>query len=171
MNIIKKALTITILASILVLTLPMSTMANPGLQVTNAIIFTDVLPGDTVTHTMNVSISTNDSPMDISIEVGELEGVDKVYSASNFITVDKSAFHLEPGQSQDITAYINVPPDVGNGGKYANIFIKQMSSGSGVQIAVAVNVGVYLTIKGSELIHGGEITEIVTNPTTRSVSE
>jgi hypothetical protein len=165
MRIIRRVFIGIVVSSILVLISPTFVVANPGLQVKNAIILTDVLPGNTYTHTMNVSLSENDSPMDITVDIGELEGVDKTYSARQFVTVNKTFFHLEPGQTQDIIANIQVPFDVGNGGRYAAIFIRQKSSGSGVQIAVGVDVGVYLTIKGSQLIHEGKIIDISTEPT------
>ncbi|MGA7728123.1 MAG: hypothetical protein WCA62_04635, partial [Dehalococcoidales bacterium] len=54
---------------------------------------------------------------------------------------------------------IQVPQNVGDGGRYAMINISEQSAnGSGVQTVAAVDVQVALTIKGSQLIHTGKIT-------------
>ncbi|MDO8491819.1 MAG: hypothetical protein Q7T04_07385, partial [Dehalococcoidia bacterium] len=131
-----------------------------GLRVTNPKLEADVSPGEVITHAMTVGIRETDSPMDIAVEVRGLGE----YSAANFITIDKPSFHLEPGDSQDVIATISVPSDVGDGGRYAVINIRQgQPTGQGpVGILVAVDVPVRLTIKGSTLSHTGKITEITT---------
>ncbi len=149
-----------LLVVMLLAVLPVSVTANPGLRVANAILVADVSPGGTVLHKMTVSLAAADSPMDLVVEVADIEHIESTYSARGFVTVDKASFHLEPGQSQEVTATVRIPSDVGNGGRYAMVIIRQKTTGTGVAIAVAVNVGVYLTIKDSQLIHKGKATEV-----------
>jgi len=149
-----------LVAIILLAAWPATAVANPGLRVENAICVADVSPGDTISHKMTVSLVETDSPMDLAVEVNDIDNVKSTYSARDFVTVDKTSFHLEPGESQDVTATVHIPSDVGDGGRYAVINLKQKPSGTGVAPVVAVNVRLYLTIKDSQLIHEGEITEV-----------
>ncbi|MBA7541393.1 hypothetical protein ES705_33705 [subsurface metagenome] len=142
---------------ILCILLPVQVLANPGLWVAGGRLVTDVSPGETLTHKMNVGIRENDSAMDIVVEVRDLGE----YSARDFITIDNPSFHLEPGESQDVTATINVPLEVGEGGRYAIISIAQKPVAvAGISSLVAVELPVRLTIIDSQLIHEGEITEV-----------
>ncbi len=137
--------------------LPVPVLANPGLWVADGRLVTDVSPGDTLTHKMSVGIRESDSAMDIAVEVRDLGE----YSARDFITIDNPSFHLEPGESQDVMATINVPLDVGEGGRYAIIRIAQKPAATkGISSLVAIEAPVRLTIKDSQLIHEGEITEV-----------
>ena len=77
--------------------------------------------------------------------------------------MDPSSFHLDPGQSQDITAIVTVPQNVGSGGYFALINIAEpptTTSDSNVAIVYSVGVPVFLTIKGSQLNQTGTITGI-----------
>ena len=151
--------------------------ANPGLTVNGALLITDVTAGQTLTHKIIVSISDKDSATDISVQVVGMQqsqaGASELlepskdtgdYSARAYITVDKESFHLEPGGSQELTATINIPSDVGAGGRYAIINIQTKPAGQGsVGVITAVNIPIYLTIKDSQLIHTGKITGITTS--------
>lgn len=163
------------LAAIIVLAaLPVTVMANPGLQVTNTILVTNVSPGQTLPFKMTVGIGASDPATNIAVQVaGIVQSLDGTngplaasedtspYSARSFISVDKSSFQLEPGASQDVTATINIPQDVGAGGRYAIIHIvTQPPAGGAVSIATAMDVPVVLTVTGSELVHIGKITEL-----------
>lgn len=146
--------------------------ADPGLKVGNAAIVITVSPGQTFTQKMTVSIGSNDPATNISVQVAGVQQSPEgayillnasqdtgPYSARSFISVDKSSFHLKPGGSQDVTVTIQIPQDVGDGGRYAIINIAtQPVAGAGVNIITAVNVPVYLTIQGSQLIQQGKIT-------------
>jgi hypothetical protein len=82
------------------------------------------------------------------------------YSAREYITVEPDSFHLEPGQSQDVVASIRIPQDVGSGGRYAIIYIHSAPAGEGqVAVVSAINTLVLLTIKDSQIVHEGRITE------------
>ena len=152
-------LTLVILVIVMLgILLPVQVLANPGLRVEGALLVTDVSPGETLTHKMNVGIRESDSAMDIVVAVRDLGE----YSARDFITIDNPSFHLEPGQSQDVIATIHVPSNVGVGGKYAIIRIAQKPvAGAGISSLVAIEAPVRLTIKDSKLIHKGEITEVI----------
>jgi hypothetical protein len=152
----------TVLVLLLFLTLSSIAIANPGLHVTNAILVAEVAPGDTITHKMEANIASSDSPMDLIVEVRDLENISEEYSARNFVTLEQTEYHLEPGIPQEIIATVHVPTDVGNGGRYAVVVIKQKPKETGVNIVVAVNVRLYLTVKESQLVHSGEITNIST---------
>jgi hypothetical protein len=171
----KKYLTLalTLAALLLGAVWPLPAMANPGLRVVGAKLDITVSPGEAITHRMNVGLGKDDSPMDIGVEVRDLG----TYSAKNFITIDNPSFHLEPGQSRDVTATINIPADVGDGGRYAIIGIAQKPApGVAIQSLVAIDVPILLTIKDSHLVHSGKIKEITcdevvsTQPTVISIT-
>jgi hypothetical protein len=168
---------LAVLPLILLVILALPVSANPGLTVSNAIWIADVSPGQTVTRSMTVSIGNDDPATDIAVQgLGMVEYADgslgaltpsednDIYSARSFITLDKDSFHLEPGGSENVTATIQIPQDVGAGGRYAMINIKTQAvpGGGGVKFATAVNVPVYLTIKDSQLVHTGSIIDIST---------
>jgi len=151
--------------------------AFAGLWVTGASLAAEVSPGDTLTHNFSVGIRETDPPMDIQIDVGGMgqslngtcQALDSsrdtnAYSARQFITLDKSSFHLDPGNSQKVVATIHVPRDTGAGGRYAviNVHSQPVSEGQ-VNMISAINIPIYLTIKGSQLIYAGRVTEISTS--------
>jgi len=156
-------------------------LSNSNLIVSGAIIEGDVVPGTTYTHTITVSTRSTDSPMDILVDIDGLgqtpDGAVQAlaatddasqFSARSFITVDNSSFHLDPGGSQQVNATITIPANAGDGGRYAVIYIHNQPVGSGqVGIVSAINVPVYLTIQGSQLIQTGKITGL---PTTKVLS-
>jgi hypothetical protein len=145
--------------------------AENGLRVQGAILQADVSPGQNLTHKMTVSIGTEDPATEITVRLGGygqalsgaselLETADNTdFSARAFITLDKESFHLEPGGSEVVTATIQVPLDVGAGGRYALINIKTgAAGGGGVGMITAVNVPIVLTVKDTTLTRQGEIT-------------
>lgn len=161
---------------LLLLAAPVS--ADPGLKVTGAKCTASVAPGQTITHRMTVGIGESDPAMDISVDVKgfgqSLDGTyqelgvqadTSPYSVREFITLDKRSFHLDPGESQQVTATISIPEDVGSGGRYALIYIHSKPTGEGsVGYVTAVDVPIALTISGTELIKTGEITDISVSP-------
>jgi hypothetical protein len=167
---------VTLIGALLSALIAIPASANPGLTVTNAVILATVAPGQTLTQKMAVSIAAADPAADMSVQVaglnqfpnGGYELLDashdtSEYSARQFVTVDKTSFHLDPGVPQELTATVQVPPDVGAGGRYAMIHIAtKPAAGAGVSMLAAVDVPVYLTIKDSQLIHTGNITGLST---------
>jgi hypothetical protein len=135
-------------------------------------VLANVSPGQTFSHEMKISIGSADPATNISVQVYGVQQSPEggyillsasqdtgPYSARPFVTVDSSSFHLEPGGSYDLAVTIQIPQDIGDGGRYAIVNIAtEPVAGAGVNIGTAVNVPVYLTIQGSQLIHQGEIT-------------
>jgi len=168
------------LALVVALSLALAAAPALGLSVSNALVVGNVKPGETYTHTMTVSIASGDAAADISVDVAGVQQLPNggyqlldafhdtgQYSARQFVTVDKAAFRLEPGGSEDITATVEVPQDVGDGGRYAMIHIvTQPVATAGVGMVSAVDVPVYLTVKDSQLIHTGEITGVTSGEIT-----
>ena len=155
--------------------------ANPGLNVTNAQIVVGVTPGETFQQTMTVSIGASDPATTITVQVAGvaqsssggyilLDSAQDTsqYSARTFVSVDQTSFQLQPGGSQDVTATIQVPQNVGDGARFAVInFATQPSAGSsGVNIITAVDVPVYLTINGSQMTQTGTVTGVTTGTIT-----
>ena len=173
-GIMTKRLFFLVPALALLPTLPV--LANPGLTVDGAILDTEVSPGNHE-HIMVVGIDKDDVATGIVVEVNgfgqQLDGVPRAlspevdtspYSASGFINVDKTSFHLEPGESKKVTATINIPTDVGDGGRYAVIQIRTAVPREGmVGIVSGITVPIFLTIRDSELVHEGKITKITTS--------
>jgi len=147
--------------------------ADPGLRVSGAVCEGEVVPGESYIHKITVSTRETDSAMDIQIDVmgwgQSLQGIARAlqasedtssYSAREYITVEPESFHLEPGQSQDVVASIRIPEDVGSGGRYAIIYIHSAPAGEGqVAVVSAINTLVLLTIKDSQIVHKGKMTE------------
>jgi len=168
---VKKVTTGLLIALALILTL--ATPVSAGLSVAGAKIQESVSPGQVKTYTINVGDTTSD-PMDVTVEVRGLgnyitgpiqalpaENDSSIYSARQFITASPASFHLEPGQSHDVTVTVNVPADVGDGGRYADIFIYTAPSGGGqIGVSLAVSAQVLLTINGSNLIKTGQILSV-----------
>jgi len=83
------------------------------------------------------------------------------------VTVDKAAFHLEPGGAENVTATVSVPQDIVGGGQYAMIHIAtKPAATAGVGVATAVDIPVYLTVNNGQLIHTGKITGVATGEIT-----
>jgi hypothetical protein len=131
-----------------------------------------IAPGGTATHPMMVSIGPREDPTDIEVEVygfgqrmdmgySSLNPADDTspYSARSFITLDKSSLHLEPNETKTINAQISVPANVGEGGRYAIIYIHALP-GKGKSVTTGVLVPVMVTIAGTKLTETGSITDL-----------
>jgi len=151
--------------------------ASSGLTVNNALILANVNPGQVLTQKITVNIDSADPAADVIVQVtgvaqtlnGSYVLLDASqdtgpYSARQFVSIDKNSFHVEPGGSQDIIATVQIPQNVGAGGRYAMInIVTAPVTGAGVSMREAVNVPVYLTIKGSQIINTGKITKVGTD--------
>jgi P pilus assembly chaperone PapD len=170
MSKMKKGLTSLALALSLLLVLAPPAFA--GLRVAGAKIEAIVAPGSQTAYEINVA-DTSDTPMEVAIEVkgyGDApSGVsildpdedNSPYSARGFLSVSPDTFHLEPGESRDVTVTAEIPADIGDGGRYAIIYIHTVApEGSSFATAAAVAARVLLTIEGSELIESGDISQI-----------
>lgn len=118
-----------------------------------------VSPGEVISRRLNARLRDTDKPMDITVKILDLGE----RSAKNFISIDNSSFHLEPGKFQDIVATITIPTSISGGGWYATIRVEEdTTNNSGVTGAVAVELPVRITVKNSTLTHEGRITEVRT---------
>jgi hypothetical protein len=176
----KRCLFLSLAAAAVLLCLSLAAVpasASSGMSLTPfASITADVTPGETLTHQMTLTLGDQDQAVDMAVDVmgfgisldGSAQAIAAVqdtspYSARSFISVDQGSFHLAPGGSQNITATIVVPADVGAGGRYAIIYFHQQQPAGGAGGAgslSAFNIPVLLTIKGSTLIHTGKISAV-----------
>jgi hypothetical protein len=149
-------------------------IASAGLLVGNAILEKDIAPGDHISHLMTVTTRDSDPSMDFKVEVmgygqspdgsnNELNASQDTspYTARPFLKVSTDSFHLDPGKSQQITLDGDIPKDVGSGSRYALVNIQSLPLGNqSVNVILAVDVPVRLTINGSEILNKGEIESI-----------
>ncbi len=165
----KKGIISIVLAICLLFALTSPVLAG-GLTVHGGKIETSVSPGNDYSYTMKVE-NTSDEPMDIGVEVKgygisanrdfialELAEDKSPYTARELLAVSPDNFHLEPGDSQVITVTAKIPPGIGDGGRYAIIFIHTAPKGEMVATISAIAARVLLTIDGSNLIHNSEVT-------------
>jgi methionine-rich copper-binding protein CopC len=145
-----------------------------GIKVLGSIYTGTIAPGSSAVHTMTISTQPDDSPMDLSVDVlglgqsgqqsntGLSAEMDKSpYSARTFITVSPQTFHLDAGGSQEVKATIAVPQNVGDGGRYAILTIRNAPVGNGsTAIVTAISVPVVVTIADSALTLKGTITDV-----------
>lgn len=168
----KKGIIGIVLAVCLLLALASPALAG-GLTVYGGKIETSVSPANDYSYTMKVA-NTSDAPMDIGVEVKGygissdrdfivLEPKDdkSPYTGRELLTVSPTNFHLEPGDSQVITCTAKIPPGIGDGGRYAIVFIHTTPPKSEMVATIsAIAARVLLTISGSKLDTNSEITEV-----------
>lgn len=157
----------------LCLTLALAQPALAGLTVAGAKIEAEVTPGSDYTATI-IATNTSDVPMDIAAEVkgygispsGSLRVLEpeedkSPYTARGFITVSPAVFCLDPGDSQDVTVTIKTPADVGDGARYAVVYIHTVPSAEhAITVISGIAARVLLTISGSNLVIDSEVTEV-----------
>lgn len=146
-----------------------------ALKVEGAKIMLDVVPDTNYVFPMAVSINPTDPASDYAVDIlgfGQsveggsytpLTAADDTgaYSARGLVTVDSPVIHIEPGQRKEFNAIIKVPPNVGDGGRYALIHIHPAATGGGqTAFATAIIVPVMLTIQNTKLAETGTITEM-----------
>lgn len=159
---------------IILLTSLLCTPVCAGLTVSGGKYMGEIAPGETIVQAITINSAPTDDPVDIWIDImGFGQSPDRSYvglpaqedtgqfSARSFITIDTNAFTLNPGESKRVKATINVPKDVGSGGRYAMIYIHTKPAGTGiVSIASAFGVPVMVTIKGQPFSETGSITDV-----------
>lgn len=153
-------------------------LAYPWLSVGDKGLSPEVSPGESYIQTLVVNLCKCDPATDVLVEVlgcGEnpdggvvplLPEEDKSpYSGRTFIQPDKITLHVESGETKPVNVTVTIPSDVGSGGRYAILrfttasFIAPLEEGM-VKIISAKLLPVKFTIKGSQLIHQGKITEV-----------
>ena len=152
----------------------LSSLPATAIKVGGSVYSGTIASGSSVVHTMNVSTNPGDPPMDLMVDVLGLaqnpelssfgispEKDTNPYSARTFITVSPKTFHLEPGGSQVVTATITVPQNVGDGGRYAMLTIRNAPIGSGKTLIVtAISVPVIVTITDTVKTMTGKIISV-----------
>lgn len=156
-----------------------------GFGVSGAVFKGDVSPGQELVHEISVSNDVDSAPQNMVAEVYgfamnenganvELSPGDDTgpYSARSFLSVEPNSFVLEPGERKTLLLTGTVPEDVGSGGRYALVSIKTMPKGGGgnIRVSTAIQVLVLLTIKDSELVQTGEITDLVASKSDEGVA-
>jgi len=160
------------------LILAMGIAPSAAIGVSGAKYMGSIPAGGMDTHKITVSLGADEQPADIAVEVmgfGQAPNIGYFtldpandpgpYSARTFITLDKTALHLEPGQSGDIIATIQLPQNAGAGGKYAIIYVHALP-GPGQSITTAINVPVIITVAGTTATESGSILNINTGEVT-----
>lgn len=148
-----------------------------GLKASGIVIEEEAVPGQHLSNEITISTDKSENPMDFRVDVmdwvqgpnGENRPVNesgqKVLSARNFLKVSPIKFHLEPGDSQKILVFGDVPYDVGSGGRYAiisanTIPIESKNGGNSLGISYSLNTIVRITVAGSQLIRAAEISKL-----------
>jgi len=144
-----------------------------GLTVSNIALVAAVSPGDQVVYNMTVDVGNVSGPVDVSAELtafthnlkGERVEIPHdepaTYSARDFLKVTPERATIEPGEKKVFTIEGAVPEDVGDGVRYALVEILTVPDPNDtVGFSSEVEVPIVLTIKGSEIIETGEITEL-----------
>ena len=154
-------------------------LADPGLTVKGALVESEVVPGRGYTHRFTV-VNESDVPMEVLIEPcgfgqaldGAFEALteDKdvsPYSCRTFFThIDNTAFLLAPGASQQVTAYIDVPPEPGEGSRYGIIYVYAPNAGGqSMGFVPSLDIPVILTVSDTDTLEvSGEISELTVDP-------
>jgi hypothetical protein len=139
----------------------------------------EVSPGESYTWTLAASIGDTALETDVSIEVlgygdspqGDTQPLlpeedDSPYSARSFIQPNNITLHIKPGEMAKTEVTVNIPDDVGSGGRYAILrFSTVPKTGGTVSVISVINLPMKFTIKDSQLIHQGTILEVTNNPT------
>lgn len=175
-----KAIRILMLLCALMTILAMLSPAS-ALRISGSIWKLDINPGESAEKEINISIGSEESANDYTIEVVGLEqtlqGINQPssdenetspYSINHFITAAPTRFHLEPGSSQTIIAKVDIPADVGSGGRYAIISLRsaentssaEENGASRVGVSVGSDIPIVFTIAESSLQQTGEITDL-----------
>ncbi len=143
-------------------------------SVSGSILNIEVAPGQEFVHTITVKNGEDDSILNLTAELfgfgmsltgGNIkvapEKDNSTYSARSFLMVTPNNFRLGPGDSQEVILKGKIPDDIGAGGRYAVVNIRTEPMGDkSVGVITAVDVPIMLTIKESELIEAGEITDL-----------
>ena len=150
-----------------------------SLGMNGAIFLAQVAPGEHVKHEMSVSISKNESPMNISVDILDMQqglhgetlaenaSLGNPYSAKSFLNVSPAFFHIDSGSTQAIQLEGDIPSQASPGGRYALINVKGLiiqpnasKNKSGITFGMAINGIVELTVSGNKTTKSGEIKEL-----------
>ncbi|WP_292368852.1 hypothetical protein [Methanoregula sp. UBA64] len=158
-----------LILAMLFFSVPVPAMSGTGTKYVGSI-----APGGTDTFRMSFGIGPNEDPSDISVQVmGFGQSMDtgfvpvdpandtNPYSARTFISLDNTTIHLKPGMTQQVTATITLPKNVGPGGRYAIIYVHSIPAAGGqATIATAVVIPVLITVSETQPSLTGSIENV-----------
>lgn len=135
-----------------------------------------ISPGQKLIYEINVSNRAEDPIQNITANVfGWVMTEDAAYvelspeddtgdfTARSFLSVEPKSFVLKPGGREKLLITGTVPEDISPGTKYALVTIKTVPTaqeGNVVLVSTAYQVLVILTVKDTDLIKTGEITDL-----------
>lgn len=166
---------IFIISAILCALVAISAMpALAGLGTTVPSIEANITAGTLFSKNITIYTEEGDSPMDLAADVDgvnqSLDGVPYAvlnnkdmnkYSATPFLKILPTKFHLGNGTRRVLELRGIVPKDVGEGGRYALLQIHSAPLGNGtVGVALAIEIPIKLSITGTNYIRTGNITDL-----------
>ncbi|HOO52740.1 MAG TPA: hypothetical protein PLM24_05145 [Methanothrix sp.] len=144
-----------------------------GITVSGIALVTDVSPGEQIVYNMTATADDVSEPVDVTAHItafthnliGERvpipDNETAPYTARDFLKVTPERATIEPGGEVVFVLEGIVPEDVGDGLRYALVRISTVPSGNEtIEFASEVDVPVFLTIAGSEIISRGEISDL-----------
>jgi hypothetical protein len=151
-----------------------ASMSATGIGASGIIFEKDAAPGEHISHVITVSLGADENATDFLVEVmdwnqglkGQNNAVNdsayRPYSAKGFLKVTPQSFHLDSGSSQKVVVDGDIPTNVGDGGRYAiisvrNIPMMKQQGKASVGVVLDMDTIVLLTISGSEILKTGEI--------------
>ncbi|MEW6651251.1 MAG: hypothetical protein AB1453_13835 [Chloroflexota bacterium] len=158
------------------------TAGSGGLGVDGALLLLEAEPGQTYTHKMIVSIGSGAQPTEINVEAagfgqtlgGSFEPLPaqedlSPYSARLFITkISNPKFRLEPGQSMEVDATLEIPSNFTRDTHYAIIYIYTNpvfgSDDNAIGQILAVSIPVIITPPDVVMNQSGQISGLVVEP-------
>lgn len=144
-----------------------------GITVSGIALVADVSPGEQIVYNMTATADDVSEPVDVTAHIiafthnlkGERvpipDNESSPYTARDFLKITPEMATIEPGGEVVFVLEGVVPEDVGDGVRYALVRISTVPSGNDtVEFASEVDVPVFLTIAGSEIIEAGEISDL-----------
>lgn len=125
---------------------------DPGAQKEGKMKLTNISQQDTLTFKAVIRdfivADTKGTPL-IEADLGEAK---RKYAASSWIGIYPSTFTLKPGQSENLTYFIQVPKDARPGGRYASIVFESQNGygpgGSGASVETHIGTLFIFRING-----------------------
>lgn len=147
------------------------------LTVEPALILVDVTPGQTQTYSLTVksgeAMKIDIAPQglgqaaDGGFQILPADQDASAYTARGYIKVAPRSFNLNAGGSKEVKVTIDVPKDVGEGGRYAILQVQGTakrndgsSEDANVGVTASIGASVVLTVDGTKQTRQGEIRDI-----------
>ena len=125
--------------------------AQLGVGVTPAVIQVDepLLPGGRYSLPSLQVLNTGNESSDYGVELASMAEQEELQPSADFIILNPTSFHLEPGASQVVSLSLDIPLKAkpGNYLAYVEAHPVATSGGGGMQIGVAAATKLYFTVK------------------------